>query len=309
MKKRFVRNRKSGRRELVISPKRGGSVSSRKLRWLDTCRRTFLLSCRHDSGRRKLSYDVDGLTSLRGFVARSELTTAFLVNVIVGISEVLALCASAGIPYFYVLLDPAYVFMTARGELRFVFLPVGSAASLIENTPLAILSLVCDAKKVRFATPEAAELARRIADFVILQEEGFSSNALRRFVRAECGVGVSVDGVATWPDASTEGVTCGDEGAWLLRRTSTDETHPLPEGRNIRLGRGAECEVRVMDGEDVSRAHACVRRERDGVLLWDMGSTNGTTALGRRLQADERVRLESGESFSLASERFVVEGP
>ena len=77
----------------------------------------------------------------------------------------------------------------------------------------------------------------------------------------------------------------------------------------MRLGRGAECVIRVLNSEGVSRVHACVQREGDEVLLWDVGSTNGTTVSGRRLQTDERVHLKSGESFSLTSERFVVEGP
>lgn len=309
MKKKYVRNRKTKRRELVISLKRNESVSSRKLRWLDACGRVILLHCKRDSARRKLRYDVDGLTSLGGFVTRNELTVDALANMLVGISEVLALCTSVGIPYFYVLLDPAHVLMTARGELRFVFVPLGSAATLIENTQLTLLGLICDSQKARFATPEAAELSRRIADFVVLQEEEFSSNALRRFVHAECGVDVSADGVASWPDANPERALCDAEAGWRLRRVSTDEAHPLPEGRVARLGRGAECAIRVLNSEGVSRVHACVQREGDEVLLWDVGSTNGTTVSGRRLQTDERVHLQSGESFSLASERFVVEGP
>ncbi|HET9091415.1 MAG TPA: DUF3662 and FHA domain-containing protein [Acidimicrobiales bacterium] len=76
----------------------------------------------------------------------------------------------------------------------------------------------------------------------------------------------------------------------------------LPDGRRVgiadevvTIGRLPECAV-VLDDPNVSRRHAQLRREGDGVVLVDLGSTNGTKVNGvlvreRRLNPGDTVTV------------------
>jgi len=65
------------------------------------------------------------------------------------------------------------------------------------------------------------------------------------------------------------------------------------------LGRGPDCDVRLAD-PGVSRAHAELRADERGHVLNDLGSTNGTSVNGQRLNEprvlDDGDRLEIGSS-------------
>jgi DNA-binding NtrC family response regulator len=95
-------------------------------------------------------------------------------------------------------------------------------------------------------------------------------------------------------------------------------TVPLPRRGEVAIGRGADCELRVED-EKVSRRHAVVRVAEDpntdvrrpdrregadantDVDLIDLGGRNGTMVNGRRLSANEVVRLKVGDVVALGS--------
>ena len=73
----------------------------------------------------------------------------------------------------------------------------------------------------------------------------------------------------------------------------------LNPGRNV-LGSESGCEV-VIPNSTVSRRHAVVTVQSDGVELEDLGSTNGTLVHSRRI---EKVGIEVGEIFVIG--RVVV---
>lgn len=76
----------------------------------------------------------------------------------------------------------------------------------------------------------------------------------------------------------------GDTRACLIRLTEPfpGETFALERGREITVGRGTGCEVRL-PYTDVSRVHAKAKCSASGkVELMDLGSTNGTYVNGRR---------------------------
>ena len=70
----------------------------------------------------------------------------------------------------------------------------------------------------------------------------------------------------------------------------------LEAGREVVIGRSAECELRV-PSVAASRRHAAVVRRGDDVFVWDLGSTNGTLVNGgkiageRALQPGDRVEV------------------
>ena len=67
------------------------------------------------------------------------------------------------------------------------------------------------------------------------------------------------------------------------------------EEETIHFGRHSQCEAVLQDGE-VSRRHMCLVRSKDGWLVDDLGSTNGTWVNGQRItrqtiQLGDRIQV------------------
>jgi len=67
--------------------------------------------------------------------------------------------------------------------------------------------------------------------------------------------------------------------------------------RVLTIGRDAQCEVVIPDRQ-VSRYHARLVPDEEGVLLEDLGSKNGTFRNGQRIEGE--VRLEDGDLIQIA---------
>jgi two-component system cell cycle response regulator len=70
---------------------------------------------------------------------------------------------------------------------------------------------------------------------------------------------------------------------------------PLPEGREVVLGRDESAELRMVE-DGVSRIHAKVVASRGGVVVKDLSSTNGTYVNGARITQQE---LRTGDKVLL----------
>lgn len=68
--------------------------------------------------------------------------------------------------------------------------------------------------------------------------------------------------------------------------------HPLPPGAELIVGRSEGCDVTIADGS-VSRLHARLVGDGEGVYVEDLGSANGTFVDGTRARG--RVRLADGQ--------------
>jgi hypothetical protein len=84
----------------------------------------------------------------------------------------------------------------------------------------------------------------------------------------------------------------------------------LPDGRRVRagevpvsIGRIAECTITVADPK-VSRQHAEIRREREGFVIVDLGSTNGTLVNGRPVR---EAHLHDGDRIVIGPATLVFE--
>lgn len=81
----------------------------------------------------------------------------------------------------------------------------------------------------------------------------------------------------------------------------------------LTIGRSDDCDVRL-DHPSVSRRHAVVSRQTDGLWLSDLGGVNGTRIEGQRLT--ERLRLHAGERIGIgpfllycdSDQLFVLDG-
>ncbi len=70
------------------------------------------------------------------------------------------------------------------------------------------------------------------------------------------------------------------------------------------VGRYRGCNVRIASPR-VSRRHCCLAVDRDGVLVRDLGSTNGTRINRQRI---EEGVLHPGDELSIAHYRYRLEG-
>ena len=70
----------------------------------------------------------------------------------------------------------------------------------------------------------------------------------------------------------------------------------------IKIGRGEDADLRL-DGDEVSRNHAVLRVDDQGLVLEDLGSVNGTCVNG---EAVERVFVEQWDEVSIGEFTFKV---
>jgi pSer/pThr/pTyr-binding forkhead associated (FHA) protein len=68
----------------------------------------------------------------------------------------------------------------------------------------------------------------------------------------------------------------------------------------LTLGRGPNVDIEIAD-ETLSRQHAAVEYTGGRFRVEDLGSTNGLTVNGERVQAGE---LEHGDSFKIGNQQF-----
>ena len=74
-------------------------------------------------------------------------------------------------------------------------------------------------------------------------------------------------------------------------------------GEVLTIGRSRECGI-VLDDPNVSRRHAELRPEGARWAVADLGSTNGITVNGSRV---ERALLEPGDEIALGRSRLTFE--
>lgn len=74
-------------------------------------------------------------------------------------------------------------------------------------------------------------------------------------------------------------------------------------GSSLIVGRAALCDVTVDDIE-MSRQHFCLEWEDEGIVVTDLGSTNGTAINGIRIR--NRRRLEPGDYIEAGSMKFTI---
>ncbi|MBV9279053.1 MAG: FHA domain-containing protein [Chloroflexi bacterium] len=110
-------------------------------------------------------------------------------------------------------------------------------------------------------------------------------------------------------DDSLSGPTmiAGPTGPAFLVPVHGDGAGPTELSNRCIVGRLDSCDVTV-DDKSVSREHARLSRLRDGYVIEDLGSTNGTLVNGQRIH--EAVLLRPGDvvTFGSVDYRYEVEG-
>ena len=84
---------------------------------------------------------------------------------------------------------------------------------------------------------------------------------------------------------------------------SGDQSFELPHGRSLVVGRGVTSDIAIYD-PTISRRHAELTVETDGVQVKDLGSSNGTCINGNRVTAG---RLNPNDSVTFGKVLFQLE--
>ena len=82
----------------------------------------------------------------------------------------------------------------------------------------------------------------------------------------------------------------------------------IPSGDSIVLGRGEECDL-ILAERSISRRHATLEAQPDGISVRDLGSSNGTEVNGRMLEPSRRLELCHGDTLRICSSVLIFANP
>jgi hypothetical protein len=102
--------------------------------------------------------------------------------------------------------------------------------------------------------------------------------------------------------AAISGAAPSDSPRSVCRLRFMLEELALPLGTTI-IGRGDECDLAIEDPA-ISRAHVAIEVDGDAAVIRDLGSRNGTTLNGARLDGPRPLR--NGDRVGVGSQIFVV---
>lgn len=291
-------------REMVIRTGRGESIDLDAARALDECQDDVLLIPtavpRRNGNGWELCYGLEGCLSLRSFLRKGTMNEPWLVGILSDCA-----CALARLPRleqgrFPTLFELGHVFVDAQMRLRLAYVPVVGLKNDEGHSPLRMLMTLAKHEGPRHVSPSDRMLREALGRYVEGEREAFSLNHFRAFVRDATGVEVLANGVV-------KGSSHAKHDEYVLRDLTNGNTFCMREGSPMHLGRGDMCDVQLVGRPDISRDHASVCVEGDGVTLVDLGSTNGTYVRGRGLLPTFGMRIPIGQVFFLSGDRFCVE--
>ena len=76
-----------------------------------------------------------------------------------------------------------------------------------------------------------------------------------------------------------------------------------PSAHMIKIGRVASAQLRFENDDQVSRMHAIIERNHDGIFIIDLGSVLGTYVNDQKIS---RRKLSSGDVISIGRQRLRV---
>lgn len=229
MKTKFVRNGKTQRREMLVATQRGETLDTKRADKLADGPSALLLAFAYERQRggtgALLHYDVEGLWSLRTYLSKRPMSQDELMGLLEAVTDILDLCAELRLGAEGLLFDPEYVFVDAQCRPHFALLPLDNLSFQARNSPLALLSAIGEAEHLRFATPDAEGLSRRLHQLVVDLDGVFSINNYRRFVEDERSQGDA--GVS---EARRSVVEPGTSSVWASAGAGGTSEHTADSG-------------------------------------------------------------------------------
>ena len=298
MRMRYRKARDKAATELVVRLSRRETWDAEAACVLRSCAKPYVVRMDYDVGGRRddvtFRYDVSGLRSLRRVLRDDVLEGDFLVRAIGRMAELLGWRGSHLATEPYVCWLPAFVYVDASGDIRFVVAPIRGARAKRQDSALGLLNVLSDTRHVRYGGPDDIMLAERVREFAICEDGTLSHMRLRAFVE-ELSTTYGAGGSG---DAKRACVVVDASGLQRWR---------LEEGRSYAMGRAAANDICVRDSATVSRRHATLQCDSGAVVVRDLDSMNGTFVDGRRLLGGQCAWLRPGQTFSLSGEVFRIE--
>ncbi len=87
----------------------------------------------------------------------------------------------------------------------------------------------------------------------------------------------------------------------VLEGSSPEQRIPLTPGRNLSIGRKADCDLSFPSDANISGRHAELRWEGDVLILADLDSTNGTRVDGKKIR---ELPIGHGDAFQIGGVRL-----
>lgn len=303
MRMRIRRNRRTHTRELVVVLQRRETLNATRSRMAEEgLGRPFLpLRCEREGSRSRttIHYDLEDCATLRDFARAQHVDGNALAGMLQDLVAAMTRCMQLGSPYYALLFDERHVFVARDARLRFVYLPLDGLAFGAGTTPLSLMETLGKTFKQRMESPDDVVLCERMLEFARAQNGVFSLNALAAFVRSEAKE-------RTVSSTGQQIASPTSAGSRVLQSMRHAQEFWIPEDVVIQMGRDERCTARVKHMPKVSRFHASVRASEKGIVLQDLGSTNGTSVEGKRIAAFTDVEVGLHETFFLADEPFVV---
>lgn len=303
MKMRIRRNQVTKKRELAVISQKNEELNHRKASWIEDNKEALFLSALIDTaaGQNKniMQYDIDGLMSLKSYVKKNTLSKSSFVNMLTDMACVYGLCTTGEGKQSWqesLVFSIENVYVNADTRLRFVFVPFDGIPYSIDNSPLSFLRFLSNTRKIKFETPNDLALAQGLAKYVFDEENVFSYNTFRKFLKRECDIEVKADGT----------ISVVGHKRYCVERLSTNDKFYIDEGQRVCIGRGSKCELRFLGNQQLSRSHAAIKVNGGIVTVTDLGSVNGTFVNGRRLQPHQDGTIQLNQRFMLDAEEVEV---
>lgn len=154
---KFVRNGRTNRRELLVGSQRGETLDVKRAEILADDPSALLLRFAYEQQRggvtAMLHYDVEGLWSLRTYLSKRAMGVEELMGLMEAVLGVLDICAERRLKAEWLLFDPEYVFVDAQCCPHFVLIPLDDVPFQARNSPLALLRVLGDTSRLKFASP------------------------------------------------------------------------------------------------------------------------------------------------------------
>lgn len=253
----------------------------------------------------------------------------YFYSILVSFLRMFQACDANGLSPQRVSFEPEHVFFDpAHYTLRFVYCPVRQTKTQLSE-PAKTLALVAESAVLE--NSQAANLADAVLDYARRQAifswvdyerflksvgvlEGGAGqepvewqsgrrNTSRIDVRNSFGFDFAEVDRAPQPAAAATSSAARAGKAYGLMRLDDGACWRLLEGEML-VGAAPECDLQLADVPGLSRRHAVIRCNQGQCDIKDLGSTNGTTAYGRRLQPNVYVTIGCGDVIELAKTKF-----
>ncbi len=196
MRTRSDRDRARNIEWVCARPSRGESIDGDRLSWLSQRHRRRLLDVTVTDGTQELRYDVSGLTTLREFVRRGELSSLQYENVLVTLGEAIATCVGEGQPSGLLSYDDRTVFVDPEGCLWLVFFPIAGDRLGRRDDAGRLIDILTSRRRVSLISEDDSLRASRLRQ-IMRDAGGFSEEAYAAFLLDEYGVRIGGGSGAT----------------------------------------------------------------------------------------------------------------